>query len=535
MGQAPRNKKISSQQIAVIDFETDPYQYGQIVAPFCAGYYDADEYRQFWGDDCVIQLINFLREIEPKIIYAHNGGKFDFFFLLDYIDEKLKIINGRIAQATILNNLHELRDSYLILPMPLKKSGGKKNISYRKMRKQFREKYKTEILSYLYYDCVALFEWVTAFRNDYGGGLTLAGAAFKQLKKTGYNVVNTYDDFDTTFRDFYFGGRVECFKVGAFTGDYLYVDINSAYPYAMTHKHWTSNQYVQVLMLPEKPYYFAEIIAVSRGALPLKNDDGLFFPNDDIPRTYKVSGWEIQAGLDTNTLKILKVVNCYKPLLVADFCEYVDKFFALKFEAEQRGDNTQRTFAKLMLNSAYGKFGQNGRDFEDFALCQSGQYPEGENWEPYNRNETGHAIFSKPAPVDRFYNVATAASITGFVRAFLWRAICSAEEPLYCDTDAIICKSFGGEVGDKLGQWDIEFKPTEIYIAQKKMYALKDADGYIKKACKGVRLTFNQIKGGVLKRENFVYKKPSPAFSLKYGARFFTREIDFKNIDKKVL
>lgn len=520
-----------STQIAVIDFETDPFKYGQNVAPFCCGYYDTEEYLHFWGDDCVTRLIDFLKTKEKRIIYAHNGGKFDFFFMLDFVDEEIKIINGRIAKCTILDGLHEMRDSYLILPMPLK-SHGKKSISYRKMRKEFREKYKKEILDYLYYDCFSLFDWVTSFIADYGNGLTLAGAAFKQLKKTEYPVQNTYDDYDSLFREFYFGGRVQCFEVGAFIGKFKYVDINSAYPYAMTFKHWQGSMYSQVLCLPKDPQYFAEIEAISLGALPIKDESGrLIFPSDNVPRIYKVSGWEIQAGIETNTLTIKKVINCYKPLFTCDFKPYVNKFFQLKSEAEKNGDNTRRTFAKLMLNSAYGKFGQNGRDFEDFALCESGGYPEGEGWVPYSRNEESFSIYSKPAPVDRFYNVATAASITGFVRAFLWRNICASSRPLYCDTDAIICESFSGEVGDKLGQWDVEFEPTECYIAQKKMYALKDEQGNVKKACKGVRLKFNQIKNGVLNRENLEFKKPSPAFSLKYGTRFFSRVIDFENID----
>lgn len=518
--------------IAVIDFETDPFSYGQVVKPFAAGYYDSDCYEYFWGDDCVEQLITFLKEQSSKIIYAHNGGKFDFFFMLDYLDEKLKIINGRIAQATILNDLHELRDSYLILPMPLK-AHGKKTISYRKMRKQFRDKYRNEILDYLRYDCESLFNWVCEFINRFGNGLTLAGAAFKQLKKSGYSITNTFDDFDTLMRNFYFGGRVECFKVGAFYGEHLYVDINSAYPYAMKQKHWQGGQFACSLMLPKDDgTYFAEIDAVSRGALPLKIDGKLIFPNDSQVRRYKISGWEIQAGLDTKTLEIKKVIVVYKSLFKANFSDYVDKFFAEKLAAEKAGDSTARMFAKLMLNSAYGKFGQNGRDFEDFAITDVGCKPEGDDWEAYSETDTGHAIFSKPAPIDRFFNVATAASITGFVRAFLWRAICDSDDPLYCDTDAIICKQFRGEVGDKLGQWDIEARPVELYIAQKKMYALKMADGSVKKACKGVRLKFNDIKNGVLNKQNHVFKKPSPAFSLKYGARFFTREINFKDIGK---
>jgi DNA polymerase type B, organellar and viral len=528
-----QNQKQNKKQIkiAVIDFETDPFQYGLDVKPFAAGHWDGETYSHFWGDDCVIQLIDYLKDESEQIIYAHNGGKFDFFFMLEHFDEKMQIINGRIAQATLFDGKHELRDSYLILPMPLK-THGKKVISYRKMRKQFREKYKQQILEYLRFDCTSLYTWVEAFRRDYGGGLTLAGTAFKQLKITGYPIVNTFENFDGIFRPFYFGGRVECFKVGAFYGEHIYVDINSAYPFAMMSKHWQGSNFSQTKKLPKHQFsYFAIIKAVSHGALPIKTDKGrLIFPNDAEVREYKVTGWEIQAGLDTGTLDIVEIVAVFTPLFTCDFKAYVDKFFTLKRDAEQRGDSTQRTFAKLMLNSAYGKFGQDGRQFEEFAITPFGTVPESGDYTVYSHTETGHTVHHKPAPVDRFFNVATAASITGCVRATLWRAICASETPLYCDTDAIMARSFTGTLGEELGQWSVEALPVEIFIAQKKMYAVKMRDGSTKKACKGVRLTFEQIKNGVINKENIVFKKPSPAFSLKYGTRFFSREINFKNI-----
>lgn len=527
-------KKREVRDLAVIDFETDPFEFGKVPEPFACGYYDADTYQEFWGADCVVQLMDFLKDEPPKVIYAHNGGKFDFYFLLDYLDEKLMLINGRISRATILNDLHELRDSFLILPMPLK-THGKKVISYRKFRKQFREKYKRDILNYLKYDCESLFDWVKRFRDLYGNGLTLAGAAFKQLKQTDYPTGNTYEEFDSFFRPFYFGGRVQCFKVGAHYGQFKYVDINSAYPFAMMSKHWCGSRYTEQFVIPKTGDFFAHIKAISRGCLPIKVDGKLFFPNDNIVREYKVTGWEVLAGLETATLDIVEVIRIYKPAFTASFSEYVDKFFALKKAAEERGDDTERTFAKLMLNSCYGKFGQDGRKFEEFAITGFGMFPEGGDWKPYADTETGHSIYSKSAPSETFYNVATAASITGFVRAYLWHAICKSDGVLYCDTDAILCETFNGDVGDKLGQWDVEAEPVEVYIAQRKMYALKMADGKTKKACKGVRLSFNQIKNGVLTKENVNFKRAAPAFSLKYGARFFNKKINFAEYDKNSL
>jgi len=526
-------------RVATIDAETDPFLHGRVPAPFCWGYYDGDVYADFWGDDCSEQLIEYLQtEPDKIIIYAHNGGKFDFHFLLPWLDQDLMIINGRIAKATLFNGRVELRDSWLILPVGLA-AMQKDAIDYNNFEREKREHHKRAILDYLKSDCVYLHKWVTMFRDNYGDGLTLAGAAFKQLKLTGYEIGRTGDDYDSLFRQYYFGGRVQCFNVGSFTGEHLYIDINSAYSYAMTFDHWHGSQYFEHLRMPEKDgngSWFAEIDAISRGALPYRGDDGrLYFPDDGKVRRYMATGWEILAGVETGTLDIVDVIRTFRPMFKRSFTAYVDKFFQIKQQAEKDGDAAMRLFAKLFLNSCYGKFGQDGRKFEKFALCDFGGWPEGDDWAPYSDTPTGQLIFSRPDPQDSFFNVSTAASITGFVRAYLWRAICDSDGVLYCDTDSIMCRSTRVKTGSALGEWDIEARPVELHIAQRKMYALRMADGSTKTASKGVRLSFDEIKAGVESGQSLTQKRDAPAFSLKYGARFVERETDFSTIEKNML
>lgn len=550
-------------RIAVIDCETDPFLYGRTPHPFAWGFYDGETYIYFWGDDSTSQLLDYLKDETDLIIYAHNGGKFDFFFFVNQLDAEVKIINGRIAKASLFNGQIELRDSYLILPLPLS-AHGKDEIDYAKMERDVRELHKAEILRYLQTDCTSLYDWVKNFRNQFGGGLTLAGSAFKQLKKTDYPVESTHNGFDETFRPFYNGGRVQCFQTGAFKKDLVYVDIHSAYPYAMTFKHWQGGGYRETLRIPdqENGSWYARINAQSDGVLPFKVKEGstqkTYYPNDNIYREYECSGWEILAGLKTNTLKIKKVIRVYRPTFTCDFREYVDKFFAMKAEAdlerakcakgtkEYQYWDAIRTFAKLMLNSCYGKFGQDGREFEAYQLLEYGDVPDPymiaghlKRWDCYAEFDNFMSIFVRPDPVDRFYNVATAASITGFVRGYLWENICKSEGVLYCDTDSIICSRFGGTISDKLGDWGLEASLSEAYIAQRKMYACRvnpvgefGPINETKIASKGVRLTFDQIKEGVETGVNIDYSKDAPAFSLKFGARFTTREVDFKNIEK---
>jgi len=545
----PRTKK----RIATGDCETNPFKFGDDLAPFVWGHYDGETYQYFWNDDqkiCTADYVEYLRDESDLTIYFHNGGKFDLHFLLEYLDPDIMIINGRIAKATMFDGQIEFRDSWLILPIALAQYD-KDQIDYQKFVPGERNKHKNEIIRYLRKDCTSLYELCDEFIKRFGNNLTLASTAFKELKKTGYTVQNTYENFDKQMRPFYFGGRVQCFDVGNFIGHYEYFDINSAYPWAMKFRHWHGPQMMCQLKMPETENgsFYAKIDAVSKGALPYRFENKLYFPDDDKIRTYFASGWEIQTGLETGTLDIKKVHLVNKPLLTADFCEYVDKFFAEKASAKLNGDFIAELFAKLMLNSAYGKFGQDGRSFEKFCIVEQGEWPENNpswehdmRWRYYADTDTGHTLFVRSDPQYKFYNVATAASVTAKVRAFMWESLLSSDTPLYCDTDSIICKKFNGKIGAELGAWKLEADLTEAHIAQRKMYALRvnpvteyGPIDQVKTASKGVRLQYNEIKDAIKYAKNIEFKKDAPAMSLKYGPRYFAREINFENIQKNIV
>lgn len=546
----------SKRKIAVLDFETDPFKYGRMPQPFAAGYYDGDIYKEFWGENCWLDLGNFLMT-QNVTVYAHNGGKFDFFYLLEFLNYKLddlndkefKLINGRIAVAQC--GQAELRDSYLILPMPL--SAFKKDeVDYTIFEADQREKPKNKkiISSYLKSDCLYLYELVFAFIERFGKKLTVAGTAFSELGKTGYLVNRrTSPAYDEKFRAFYYGGRCEAIKPGTHSGHFKYIDINSAYPFAMKSAHPYGPKYFEISgddldgELPDNDVYFANIMAVSKGALPIRNEKTkeITFPNDNIEREYNASGWEIRAGLDTGTLKIIKINSILLHEETKDFSEYVDKFYAEKAYAKKIKDKIGEIFAKLLLTSAYGKFGQDGTGYksyflfptgfnpltdEDRAMADSLKITPGEylvDWLMYEEeSETpaGFTIWSKPDPVDDFYNVATAASITAYVRSYLWRSICACKNPVYCDTDSIICESSGVRIGTELGEWSLDAETTKkgkLYIGGKKLYTFKDKDKKVHKANKGARLSHDQIVDIVQNKKTFEWFNDAPSFSLKFG------------------
>lgn len=551
-------------QIITIDAETDPFEYMSIPRPFAWGVFDGETHDRFWGDEETIkyQLLERLNEF-PKgtIVYAHNGGKFDFHFLLNELDEDMLIVNGRIAKCSLFEGKIELRDSYMLMPISLG-NYDKIKIDIQVMRKDRREKHKDEILRYLDRDCSSLHELVTAFVDRFGLNMSLAGTAIKQLKKTGYDVPTTNDRYDAKFREFYHGGRVQVFKAGSFYAKdkpFKYADINSAYSTAMMKNHWYGTEHFSETKLPSLDKLgpcHVRLDAIAKSCLPFKDADGkLFFPDDNNVRTYSVTGWEILAGLETETLEIKKIHVCYRPLLTENFATYIQKWFDEK-AASKGVDEIAYLFAKLMQNAAYGKFGQDGRKFAKFCIVPLGEIPElikdddGNNlplsdpdqWKFHSDSEESNTSFFKRSdPSDRFYNVPVAASITGWVRAYLFRHIHASKGVMYCDTDSIICEEFVGKEGKELGDWEIEAELSEAHIAQRKMYACRVTPysdiGPVNKtkiASKGVRLSYDDMKNGIENMQEIRYERDAPCFSLK-GVRFIHRNIDLKNIKKSCI
>lgn len=529
--------------IAVIDAETDPFRKGRIPKPFIWGFYNGSMYREFTD---TAKLGEFLSE-QDAIVYAHNGGKFDFHYLLPMLSayDDIKIINGRIASCNI--GIAELRDSYCIINEPLSKYK-KDEIDYAIMEKSQRHKAQNmaKIRAYLKSDCVYLWEMVTEFVRRYGAELTQAGAAMKQWVKISNDPPErTNEEFYNELSPFYYGGRVECFRSGVIETDFSVYDINSAYAYAMMHKHPYSANYEKVTgYVKNADFYIVDCI--SRGVFPFRGNGGdsnrshgLRFPNDSINKRFCVSNWEFAAGRDTNTIEKVKVIESLRFVRHTDFSAYINMFWTERKAAKASGDILGSLFSKLMMNSLYGKFAANPDNYKNYMLvppsdveCFNSQM-DGVRGDWDFGGELGPWLLAQRELDDyqkRFYNVATGASITGFVRAMLWRAICASKGVLYCDTDSIAVKSIGSSVklGEGLGEWKHEGDFDLAAIAGKKLYAFrgKPVDGKViwKQASKGAKLTASEIvkiaRGGSVD-----YESEAPSFSVTRTPYFTNRRI----------
>lgn len=461
----------------VFDMETDSFD-GQVVTPFVFGiiYDDSEEFFTYSRSEFVSRIREF-----DGIALAHNGGKFDTVLMADEfnINDEIKIINGRVAEVKI--GLCTVRDSFLIIPSPLAASGKKDDFDYAILardKKYLRQKNKKLIEKYLMADCRALHELVKVFFDRYGQRLTQAGAALKVWEDELLGCKRRWGGaHDKFFRQFYYGGRCEAFKKGYLGDGWEYLDIKSAYPWAMSQQHTCSNLhdynlYRKIDKLTEQG--FARVIARSKGALPQRGKYNTIYPHHTDLREYFATGWEIIAGLETGLLEITEA-TVYQPDLTETLKPYVDKYYAEKLAAERSGNVIDRLLAKIFMNSLYGKFGQCADDFKKYFLVEPGEIKQG--FDLYQECDN-FDILQKPSG-GQFFDVALSASITGCVRAKLVRqynSINSRDFELgYSDTDSIIARGDGllelFDVGEDLGQWEHVCTLNDLFVGGKKLYA----------------------------------------------------------------
>jgi len=512
-------------KLAVLDLETDPFLFGREPAPFAAGLYlgqgGEGGYYQTWGDDCLVKMLDIIESIdEPLCIYAHNGGKFDFWFMADKISAPIMFVHGRLLKGKLFH--HEIRDSYKILPVPLR-DYKKDDTDYSTFEYDVREKHKAAILDYLHHDCIYTYDLISAFHAHHGNALTMGGAAMKALTAL-HPQEHENAKFDAHYRPFFAGGRCQAFAHGRSAGALKLFDVNSMYPAVMrNYQHPVGVPDYACKSLPDDGFYLAHIIADSKGALCLKHK-GLKFPHGR--NEFFTTSHELRAAQMLGLVSKIEVVKCYVWNETQNFRHFVDIYSQQKIDAEKAGDKAGRLVAKLLMNNAYGKFAQNPENFReydifaDFSECETAGYAVAGIF-------GARVLGEKPATIraHSYNNVAIAASVTGAARAELMLALSRAVRPIYCDTDSIVCEALDVETHDtKLGAWKVEAEFDEFYCAGKKLYAAYAKGVPVKQASKGVQMTASNIRAVAL---GAVINCPIDAPSLKLGrpSKFIRRNI----------
>lgn len=202
------------------------------------------------------------------------------------------------------------------------------------------------------------------------------------------------------------------------------------------------------------------------------------------------------------------------------FEDYIKFYFELKDKASKRGDAIEKMFAKLMLNTLYGKMGQKAiREVQLFPSTLNKLMEKEDNGIIIVKNEKEsdglgmiNVIKETETPFTYFQVAAYITSLSRYWLLKRWNEIISlGGEVHYCDTDSnfftipqegLSKLSFG----KNLGEWNLEEENIPNgYIVAAKAYMLYDKDkNIVKCACKGVDKE-QVIKYGV---KHFVNNEP---------------------------
>lgn len=509
-----RQRERGKDDIAVIDFETTPFAdevcKRGVIEPFlCVLHSDAFDTIVIWETDVQAFRSRVMAAIEglPRsfTIYAHNGGRFDYQFIGHLLRGPVMMKGASLMSFKI--GRHQMRDSYHILPVPLK-SYKKADFDYSVLTPEKREAHRASIIRYCVSDCVNTLAMVKATLKTNGRTLTVGQAAIRKLREL-CPVDRINGTTDAYLRNFYMGGRVEDLFQGpgvVMRDVHLkHYDINSAYPFAMLDEHPVGAEFsfpakrnaatCFVKLRCRNPH--GALMATDRdGARTFGRPEGVFF----------TTIWEYDVAMKLGLLDRVKVINWVACNRFANFRPFVEKYYALRRECKAemerlKGEGQEEsaeyfeaknrdTCFKLLLNSSYGKLGQNSRRFTETYRTGIDEQPPGTWLDPelcggeiirpeYHKpddNCEGYHIWKRPSRNWRYYNVATAASITGRVRALLLEAINAAQNPVYCDTDCIIAEDLKNVPMSEteLGAWKLEAEYRAIAISAKKGYATRD-------------------------------------------------------------
>lgn len=547
-------------KVIAADFETTAAKHGMVPEAFCAGAWHEDgTYIAFWDskagdyigpdydyfreDSAANQLFDYFDTlIEPHVIYFHNGGRFDIQYFAHRLPSQSVVYIGSRA-VSVKYGIHEIRDSVSIVAAKLRDAGDKGTIDYAIHAKEFRDANRREILSYLRNDCRVLMYALIVFLEEACPistskiPLTISSAAFKQLlrvekikmRQLKGEALKICRKWDEIMRPYYIGGHVEAIKGGIITGKFKLYDINSMYPYVMANYDHPIGESFECVERPlnsefwvegfDNCPYFLEFEGTTIGLPATIKDEFGGLKNDYGQRegVHKFHSHELRVALEFGLVRVDRVIRAWIPRNIQRFDKYVNKYYGRRLELAEKlkaGSITRAEFdalditAKLYLNGPYGKFAFDYRNYkaQHYVNYAKGfedaeEYADGMNRKSEVKSADGQlicAICETGEMTETYYNVATAASITAAARGVLLRALMTCKNPLYCDTDSILCEDIGtsvpvSEPGKKeLGWWKLEAECDRVSIAGRKLYALWNNGNVVKLAAKGYSLVVDK-------------------------------------------
>lgn len=447
------------------------------------GFFDGEHYYHFRNEADFLEFI-LQKKYDGWRLFAHFGGRYDLNFIFDHIRTRSDIrcsfycSGSLVIRLTIMWKRYKVHlcDSYRLFYNPrdgsqtrttdkmglaaLTKAFG---VEHQKQAFEFENmQYGKALIEYNEYDCRGLYEVIDKFFKETGVfSETYASHALRLWRKEFLRetIWKPRPDVLDLARASYVGGRVEIFK---FISPHVFCyDVNSMYPYVMQSPIPT-DFIGESHQLTDKYYGFCDaevyVPEVYTPVLPVRLEK-LYFPSGVFRGTFTT---EELIAAEIRGCSIQKIHKIYYFRCSEIFKEYVLKLYALK---QSSGEPT-RTIAKGLLNSLYGKFGQNPTKK---VYCTEDIAPDGAYPIVYpDGTPSGFAYYERTGR-NAYLLPHISSSITSKARLHLLQKL--DDRSYYCDTDSVFT-DVPMSVSRKLGEWS-EVGQGEVSFIQPKLYKFK--------------------------------------------------------------
>ncbi len=341
---------------------------------------------------------------------------------------------------------------------------------------------------------LAMEAWFSFLEKEDLGGFanTVPGQAFiayrHRFMPEGIYIHDNLEALDLE-RAAYYGGRVECWRIGEFTGEFYGLDINSMYPFVMREFNYPValervRDTVDLQYLEDKintgKLLIAEVeVDTMMPCFPLRIEGQIIFPIGTF-RTV-LSTPEIQHGLQNGYIKKVYRVAVYRGANI--FQTYVDYFYTRRLDAKARQDPVHSELYKLLLNSLYGKFGQKAGGWElvgdtDRPGAGADHIVNIDDGREYYERWINGKLFRDLPETEGFNSFpAVAAHVTAYARMHLYRLMEQAgfDNLYYCDTDSLFVNREGLErLTNMLDETKLGYLKKEKEGNKLTIYAPKD-------------------------------------------------------------
>lgn len=401
----------------------------------------------------------------------------------------------------------KIYDSLKILPFSVEKVAKSFNLEISKLSidySEYREvghELTDKEREYVHTDVLIMAK---ALKQVFDGGLvqmTQGSNALHDYKEiTGKNFKKLFPvldyELDKDIRKSYKGGF--CYAnpkfAGKEIGEGIVLDVNSLYPSVMRYKLLPygepigfEGKYQYDKWYPLYTQWLYCEFKLKAGYIPtiqLKSYGDRFKPNDYLvdngfePVWLCLTSVDLELFFEHYEVNVIEWRGGWKfKAAYGLFDEYVDKWVEVKNKATIDGNEGQRTLAKLMLNSLYGKFALN---------------PDVRSKIPYLDYEKDKVAYRLGEPEQRegIY-IPMGSFITSWAR---WTTITAAQKVfdrfLYADTDSLhligLDEPEGLEIDPvKLGAWKHESTFSRGKYLRQKCY-IEEINGKLKITCAGM-------------------------------------------------